>query len=479
MYRFFDHSEKNTHGTGVNTVRQHVGKHILQDKRKHSLANRLQDRRTPYQRKMVLQDNRPCTGLSAIMHDMQTAPIQRNNTGLPDNLKTGMETLSGMNLDHVKVHYNSSKPSAVQAHAYAQGSDIHLAAGQEKHLPHELGHIVQQAQGRVKPTTSVAGVDVNDNPGLETEATKMGEQALQRASAAGSYESGSVTKGCNNKMVAQRRIVKDGKEFSFLSIHSLNGNPYLASKNGNDDEQWKINEQQDNINLTKVDSMAIPFTDASQERIFHNINMNRQQLVKHGEQTALMDPFRSYAFKPDTRPEISVFNIGNTGKAERGMLYKDYKNEVTNTIQTDKTLWGVQNQGKMQSELNNIKEKMMPLIMAEEYRTTGSKDEFINQWGTMSNSTMEWAKKLNPESKNDKKPALGKLSGQINNATAKLPFAGTGGKKEFREKKKRKLNSGDPLHIYDFEEINQNVFDPTMSPRPKPLTKFTKTEKNK
>ena len=55
-------------------------------------------------------------------------PIQKkdNTTGLPDNLKSGMENLSGRSLDHVKVHYNSSKPAAVQAHAYAQGSEIHL-----------------------------------------------------------------------------------------------------------------------------------------------------------------------------------------------------------------------------------------------------------------------------------------------------------------------------------------------------------------
>lgn len=109
-------------------------------------------------------------------------PIRKkeNTAGLPDKLKSGMENLSGMPLDHVNVHYNSAKPAAVQAHAYAQGSEIYLASGQEKHLPHELGHVVQQMEGRVTATTSVAGVNVNDNPGLETEATQMGEKALQK-----------------------------------------------------------------------------------------------------------------------------------------------------------------------------------------------------------------------------------------------------------------------------------------------------------
>ncbi len=103
----------------------------------------------------------------------------KNNTGLPDNLKSGMENLSGMSLNHVKVHYNSPKPAAVQAHAFAQGSDIHVGSGQEKHLPHELGHVVQQAQGRVKPTTTVNGMPVNDSSSLENEATVMGDRALK------------------------------------------------------------------------------------------------------------------------------------------------------------------------------------------------------------------------------------------------------------------------------------------------------------
>ncbi len=52
----------------------------------------------------------------------------------------------------VKVNYNSPKPAQLQAHAYAQGTDIHVSPGQEKHLPHEAWHVVQQKQGRVKPT---------------------------------------------------------------------------------------------------------------------------------------------------------------------------------------------------------------------------------------------------------------------------------------------------------------------------------------
>jgi hypothetical protein len=122
----------------------------------------------------ALQDNRESS-----VQLQQHNTIQRNDTGLPDSLKSGMENVSGVSLDNVRVHYNSPKPAAVQAHAFAQGSDIHLAPGQDKHLPHELGHVVQQAQGRVNPTTSVGGTPVNDSPQLENEATQMGINALR------------------------------------------------------------------------------------------------------------------------------------------------------------------------------------------------------------------------------------------------------------------------------------------------------------
>ena len=103
------------------------------------------------------------------------AEAKPNNTGLPDNLKSGIENLSGMSMDNVKVHYNSAQPAQLNALAYAQGSDIHVAPGQEQHLPHEAWHVVQQAQGRVKPTMQMKeGVPVNDDKGLECEADVMG-----------------------------------------------------------------------------------------------------------------------------------------------------------------------------------------------------------------------------------------------------------------------------------------------------------------
>jgi hypothetical protein len=98
---------------------------------------------------------------------------------LPGSLKNGIESLSGFSMDDVQVHYHSSKPKQLKALAYAQGTEIHIAPGQEKHLPHEAWHVAQQKQGRVKPTMQMkAGVPVNDDAGLEEEADVMGAKAV-------------------------------------------------------------------------------------------------------------------------------------------------------------------------------------------------------------------------------------------------------------------------------------------------------------
>ena len=103
-----------------------------------------------------------------------------NTTGMPDDLKKGVENLSGHDMSDVKVHYNSDKPAQLQAHAYAQGTDIHIAPGQEKHLPHEAWHVVQQKQGRVEPTKQMKSkININDDPALEKEADVMGAKAAK------------------------------------------------------------------------------------------------------------------------------------------------------------------------------------------------------------------------------------------------------------------------------------------------------------
>lgn len=119
---------------------------------------------------------------------IQLKTAGENSTGMPDNLKFGVEKLSGIDMSDVKVHHNSSKPDQINALAFAQGTDIHLGRGQEKHLPHEAWHVVQQKQRRVNPTVQMQA-NINNDTGLEKEAGVMGAKALQIAKQEGSPQS--------------------------------------------------------------------------------------------------------------------------------------------------------------------------------------------------------------------------------------------------------------------------------------------------
>ncbi|BDS14101.1 eCIS core domain-containing protein [Aureispira anguillae] len=101
---------------------------------------------------------------------------KKNTTGIPDKLKAKIERESGISLDDVTVHYNSSKPEELGAYAYTEGTNIYIAKGQEEYLAHELWHVVQQKQGRVSKTTEVNGKKINEDKGLEQEAEKIGIQ---------------------------------------------------------------------------------------------------------------------------------------------------------------------------------------------------------------------------------------------------------------------------------------------------------------
>lgn len=109
-------------------------------------------------------------GNAAALQMLNEPEPRANHTGIPDSMKQQFERSSGLAFDDVKVHYNSDKPSRLQALAYTQGSSVYLGPGQERHLPHELGHVVQQKQHRVKPTGNLQGMAVNTSPALEQEA---------------------------------------------------------------------------------------------------------------------------------------------------------------------------------------------------------------------------------------------------------------------------------------------------------------------
>lgn len=106
---------------------------------------------------------------------VQKAPEQAkkqtpNLTGIPTQMKLDFERRSGLSFDDVRVHYNSEKPRKIGALAYTQIPQVHIGPGQERHLQHELGHVVQQKRGIVRPNLYFKGFSINDSLDLEREA---------------------------------------------------------------------------------------------------------------------------------------------------------------------------------------------------------------------------------------------------------------------------------------------------------------------
>ncbi|HEU4324721.1 MAG TPA: DUF4157 domain-containing protein [Roseiflexaceae bacterium] len=145
-----------------------------------------------------------------------SAPARETGqSGLPDQLRANVEALSGLPMGDVRVHRESAEPAALGAHAFAEGTDIHLGPGQEQHLAHEAWHVVQQKQGRVQATAQLKNGDpINDQQPLEQEADRMG--AL--ASAGAGAPSPAAAPASPRATAQPLQPVKQGKWFRLSSI---------------------------------------------------------------------------------------------------------------------------------------------------------------------------------------------------------------------------------------------------------------------
>lgn len=173
-------------------------------------------------------------------------PIQNKSTSnLPNQLKSGVENLSGQNMSDVNVNYNSNEPSKLNAHAFAQGNQIHLAPGQEKHLPHEAWHVAQQKQGRVKPTKQLKSkIKINDDSNLEKEADIMGEKALKEGTKLNYSNNKSEEKANNSNQV--RQLKNFDKLMNKENVSNSNTKNNLFNSENN-----KVDNTNDTISITK------------------------------------------------------------------------------------------------------------------------------------------------------------------------------------------------------------------------------------
>jgi hypothetical protein len=205
---------------------------------------------------------------------LETDSKAEDKTGLPANLKAGIERLSGMAMDDVRVHYNSSAPARVQALAYTQGTNIHLGPNQERHLPHEAWHVVQQKQGRVKPTLQAKGVAINDDQALEREAGELGARALQTNSApvSGLTGNGSLSNANSTDGPAQRVIQR---VLSYVSPANVGGKAQLDTDLGaNTKAVSRFTHGESLSNSWGAASSTAKFTNANNSEKLSDLNIN-------------------------------------------------------------------------------------------------------------------------------------------------------------------------------------------------------------
>lgn len=115
-------------------------------------------------------------------------PVATSGPGkpMPAAVQAKMEDAFSFDFSAVRIH-EGSEAQSVGAVAYTQGADIHFAPGHydpnsqhgQRLLGHELAHVVQQVQGRVRPTTQTEHVAINDEPSLEREADELGARSAR------------------------------------------------------------------------------------------------------------------------------------------------------------------------------------------------------------------------------------------------------------------------------------------------------------
>jgi hypothetical protein len=119
--------------------------------------------------------------------------IQRARSGgmpLQEGVRQPMERAFGADFGGVRVHVDRQADSlnrSLQARAFTIGRDIFLRHGEyrpassegQRLLAHELTHVVQQVQRRIKPTGKVGRLPLNDSMTLVAESDFMRREALQ------------------------------------------------------------------------------------------------------------------------------------------------------------------------------------------------------------------------------------------------------------------------------------------------------------
>lgn len=173
--------------------------------------------------------------------DFQRKGKKKKEGNLPEDIREKMEKAFNADFSDVEVHENSSNAKNLNAMAYTQGNEISFAPGKyaprsiqgQEILAHELSHVIQQRQGKVKATHQEQNYNVSDQIDLENEADRNSKIASRggivsgKASGQEKSETPSVQKKSNTLQLY--RSLPTGA--TILGINPDFSNIYLACSN--------------------------------------------------------------------------------------------------------------------------------------------------------------------------------------------------------------------------------------------------------
>lgn len=172
---------------------------------------------------------RAASGASASGEDSSGTPLGWGDAG---PVMRRMEAAFGQDFSAVRLYKNSLKAVRFDTLAYAFGEEIHFAregwspytkAGMEL-LGHELAHIVQQRQGKVRAQGMMHGLQINQDIKLEREAESWGKAAANRQS----LSIAKTKAGVNNPVAQFHTHPITVKEIESIRTLLANGQAELA-----------------------------------------------------------------------------------------------------------------------------------------------------------------------------------------------------------------------------------------------------------
>ncbi len=181
------------------------------------------------QQKQQQQDGKSSMVAGGEFANQGNSVQMKKNPFLPADVQGKMESTMGADFSDVKINTNSAKASEIGAHAFAQGNEVHFAQGKfdpdsktgQSLIGHELAHVKQQRDGRVKADTMLGETPVNTSNALESEADSLGAKAAN---------ANSTTPVTQNKMASSSINTTQAPVQGFFSSLISSGLNFLKSK---------------------------------------------------------------------------------------------------------------------------------------------------------------------------------------------------------------------------------------------------------